>query len=133
ILAVHNPPVFIMENVKGLLSSKLKDKFLFEEILNDLENPAAAYKKLKGKRKTDSKCPGYFLFSLVKEPTGYDLIGKPDFEPEDFIIKAEDYGIPQKRHRVIILGIRKDFKKEPEVLEKREKIIIDKVLTGLPR
>jgi DNA (cytosine-5)-methyltransferase 1 len=66
ILAVHNPPVFVMENVKGLLSSKLKNKLIFEEILHDLENPAESYKKLKGKRKTESKCPGYFLFSLFK-------------------------------------------------------------------
>lgn len=135
ILAVHNPPVFIMENVKGLLSSKLKDRLIFEEILNDLENPAEAYKKLKGRRKTESECPGYFLFSLVKEPAGYDLAGRPYFEPGDFIIKSEDYGIPQKRHRVIILGIRKDFfSEEPEILEKREKILVDKVLrTGLPK
>jgi DNA (cytosine-5)-methyltransferase 1 len=135
ILAVHNPPVFIMENVKGLLSSKLKNKLIFEEILYDLENPAESYKKLKGKRKTESKCPGYFLFSLVKKPTGCDLIGKPDFEPGDFIIKAEDYGIPQKRHRVIILGIRKDiFEEQPEILEKRERVFVDKVLkSGLPK
>jgi DNA (cytosine-5)-methyltransferase 1 len=135
ILAIHNPPVFIMENVKGLLSSKLKNKLIFDEILSDLENPAEAYKKLKGKRKTESKCPGYLLFSLVKEPAGYDLLGKPDFEPEDFIIKAEDYGIPQKRHRVIILGIRKDiFEEQPEILEKMGKIFVDKVLkSGLPK
>jgi DNA (cytosine-5)-methyltransferase 1 len=135
ILAVHNPPVFIMENVKGLLSSKLKNKLIFEEILYDLENPAESYKKLKGKRKTEPMCQGYFLFSLVKEPTNYDLIGKPDFKPEDFIIKAEDYGIPQKRHRVIILGIRKDiFEEQPEILEKRERVFVDKVLkSGLPK
>lgn len=135
ILAVHNPPVFIMENVKGLLSSKLKDKLIFEEILKDLENPAEAYKKLKGKRKTESKCPGYFLFSLVKKADGFDINGKPDFLPEDFIIKAEDYGIPQKRHRVIILGIRKDFfNGEPVILEKQEPVLIDNVLKGgLPR
>ncbi len=135
ILAIHNPPVFIMENVKGLLSSRLKNKLIFEEILHDLENPAESYRKLKGKRKAESNSPGYILFSLVKVPTGYDLTGKPDFEPEDFIIKAEDYGIPQKRHRVIILGIRKDFfNEEPDILEKREKILVDKVLrTGLPK
>lgn len=135
ILAVHNPPVFIMENVKGLLSSRIKDKLIFEEILNDLENPAEAYKKLKGKRKTESKCPGYFLFSLVKKPDGFDFNNKPDFAPEDFIIKAEDYGIPQKRHRVILLGIRKDFfNGEPVILEKKEPVLINDVLkTGLPK
>ena len=49
ILAVHNPTIFIMENVKGLLSSRLKDELLFEQILTDLSYPAQAYKKLKRK------------------------------------------------------------------------------------
>lgn len=135
ILAVHNPPVFVLENVKGLLSSKLNDQLLFEEILEDLENPQESYKKLKGKRKTESKCPGYFLFSLVKKHSSYKSNGSPHFESEDFIIKAEDYGIPQKRHRVIILGIRKDiFEGPPEILNKREVVVVDKVLkSGLPK
>jgi len=134
ILAVHNPPVFVMENVKGLLSSKLSEKLIFLEILNDLENPAESYEKLQGKNKSKSECPGYYLFSFVKKPIGYDLNGRPDLEPEDFIIKAENYGIPQKRHRVIILGIRKDiFTKEPDLLEPKDHIIIDKVIKKLPR
>lgn len=135
ILAVHNPSVFVLENVKGLISSKINDQLLFEEILDDLENPAESFKKLKGKRKTVSKCPGYFLFSLVKKYNSYKSNGRPRFGFEDFIIKAENYGIPQKRHRVIILGIRKDiFTEPPEILNKREMVFVDKVLrTGLPK
>ena len=134
ILAVHNPPIFIMENVRGLLSSRLSKKLIFEEILNDLENPVDSYKKLHGKGKTISECPGYFLFSFVKKPLGYELNEMPDFDPEDFIIKSENYGIPQKRHRLIILGIRKDFlKNEPNLLIKQEQVVINKVLSGLPR
>jgi|ERR1035437_1816451 DNA (cytosine-5)-methyltransferase 1 len=133
ILAMHSPPVFIMENVKGLLSSKISDKNIFEVILNDLKNPTLAYQKLHGKSNLLSDCPGYYLFSLVIKPKGYSLGGDPDFEPEDFIIKAENFGIPQKRHRIIILGIRKDFfLNEPDVLINKELIAIEKVINRLP-
>ena len=42
ILAVHRPPVFVMENVKGLLSARLKEEQVFDRILSDLKDPAAA-------------------------------------------------------------------------------------------
>ena len=48
IIARHAPPVFVMENVKGLLSSKVKGSLIFNEILNDLRKPAEAVRKLKG-------------------------------------------------------------------------------------
>src|SRR4029434_6521559 len=38
ILAVHQPPVFVMENVKSLLSATVKQQRIFERILIDLEN-----------------------------------------------------------------------------------------------
>src|SRR5690606_21917128 len=31
-----------------------------------------------------------------------------DLAPSDFIIRAERYGVPQARHRVILLGVRSD-------------------------
>ncbi len=134
ILAVHKPSVFIMENVKGLLSSRLKERNLFKEILMDLENPVRSYKKLKGKDKIQSDNSGYILYSLLRRPLEYDFDGRPDFEPEDFVIRAENYGIPQKRHRIIVLGIRKDyFNSNPNVLNKRDWVKIENVLAGLPR
>jgi DNA (cytosine-5)-methyltransferase 1 len=42
ILAVHRPPVFIMENVKGLLSATLKKERMFQRILADLAHPGTA-------------------------------------------------------------------------------------------
>jgi hypothetical protein len=39
ILAEHEPPVFIMENVKGLLSSQVRGKGLFAQLLADLHAP----------------------------------------------------------------------------------------------
>lgn len=132
ILAVHNPPVFVMENVKGLLSSRVNETMLFQQIINDLEDPAVAYQKLRG-HSVNIKCPGYYLFSLVKSSDSFDLLGNPTFKPEDFIIKTEEYGIPQTRHRIIILGIRKDLKKEPAILQKQKNVSIRKVIGGLPR
>jgi DNA (cytosine-5)-methyltransferase 1 len=131
-LAVHNPPVFVMENVKGLLSSKVDGGLIFRQILSDLRNPAEAFRKLKGNG-LKIECPGYHIYSLVKKPSGYDLESEPDFTPEDFIIKAEKYGIPQARHRIILLGIRKDFELQPSILKESSPVKLDDVLARLPR
>ena len=40
ILAVHRPPIFVMENVKGLLSSQHSGSPMFEKIIADLSKPA---------------------------------------------------------------------------------------------
>src|SRR6185312_10113464 len=41
ILAVHRPPVFVMENVKGILSSTVKGALIVDQILRDLESPSS--------------------------------------------------------------------------------------------
>lgn len=136
ILAKFNPPVFIMENVKGLLSSKVKGKedLLFNQILADLKDPAKAYKELNGKAIKHSGNKGYRIYSLVTLPSNDRLFeDEPIFESKDFIIKCEEYGIPQQRHRVILLGVREDIVLRPEILEKKQKINIESVINGLPR
>lgn len=136
ILAKFSPPVFIMENVKGLLSSKVKGKtdLLFNQILSDLKNPADAYFELNGNSSDRFYCPGYKIYSLVKESTNDSLfIDDPVFDTNDFIIKCENYGIPQQRHRVILLGIRSDIQKPPYLLKQKELINIASVIKQLPR
>lgn len=82
-----SPDLFVMENVKGLLSSKVNGGTVFTQIVKDLESCG----------------DGYSLFSLK---TGKQFqLGNTD--PSDFILCSEDYGVPQNRHRVIILGIKK--------------------------
>jgi DNA (cytosine-5)-methyltransferase 1 len=132
ILAVHQPAVFIMENVKGLLSSKVENESIFNQLLNDLKNPVESYRKLHGKNKLPQSKFGYTIFSLVVKLHAKDLF-EMGLEPEDFIIKTEKYGIPQTRHRVILLGIRDDIKVIPETLQPLKELIpIGKVLSGLP-
>jgi DNA (cytosine-5)-methyltransferase 1 len=134
ILAVHNPAIFIMENVKGLLSSKVDNQHIFKQVINDLQNPAESYKKLKGKEKLLYECEGYNIYSLVKKVEELELDSSPSFQPNDFVIRSENYGIPQTRHRVILLGIRKDLNLTPEILSTtKPQIPIDDVITGLPR
>ncbi|WP_256220393.1 DNA cytosine methyltransferase [Pseudomonas sp. FGI182] len=101
IIREKQPTVFVMENVKGILSSKVNDERIFSSILRDLSDPhQALHEGGTGKR--------YHIYSLV---TGThfspgDNVDKID--PRAFIIRAEKYGIPQARHRVILLGISED-------------------------
>lgn len=95
VIAEFRPAVFVMENVKGILSSRVGDGHIFHRIMSDLKRPGMA--------------------ECSKDQVEYVLVplGRPltddDPEPSDFILKAEEYGIPQARHRVIIVGIRKDI------------------------
>ena len=133
ILAVHNPTVFVMENVKGMLSAKMKESPVFKRILHDLKDPVSEYKLENPEDSRKMTCPGYKIYSLVERSRGGDLYEDPVFNQEDFIIRCEDYGIPQTRHRVILLGIRKNLDIEPDIIEKHEYVPISMVLDGLPR
>lgn len=135
ILAEHRPAVFIMENVKGILSSKVEKELLFNQIISDLEDPIEAYKKLKGKEGFYKSRISYKIYSLVMPPQYQpDLFdSKPIYTPGDFVIYSERYGIPQTRHRVILVGVRSDIDEVPELLkEHMELISVEKVLEGLP-
>lgn len=124
ILAVHQPPVFVMENVKGLLSATVREQSIFNRIVADLNHPTAAI----GVRRF-KKGPQYRLVSIVKSQG--NLLG--EFKPGDFVVKTEDFRIPQTRHRVIILGIREDVVKQSHVLTPSAGPTIDEVIGDLPR
>ncbi len=125
ILAAHKPPVFVMENVKGLLSAKMKKEHIFDQIRADLEHPLFAT-GMGGKE--DLK---YDFFPLVATPG--ELIGH--FDPEDFVIHSEDFQIPQARHRIIILGVRSDWPTKPDSFLKpgKAQVTIEQVIGDLPR
>lgn len=133
ILAVHNPAVFVMENVKGLLSAETEKSPVFTKILQDLANPVDAYYEDFGRNGIQINCPGYKIYSLAVKPQKHDEAGNPIYKQKDFIIHAEKYGIPQTRHRVILLGIRNDVAVVPIILRKTNEVGIVKVLADLPR
>ncbi len=134
IIAAHSPPVFVMENVKGLLSSRVKDTLIVEQILEDLKDPAAAVRNLHGQNHLpgDPRC--YKLYSFTKQADRRDLHGRKVLEPIDFVIKSEEYGVPQARHRVIVLGVREDLDATGfKVMEPKKQVSVSKALVGLPR
>lgn len=104
IIAVHAPAVFVMENVAGMLSAKVDKKPVFPQILSDLKEPSKVARKYFPDIK-DAQRNVYRIFSFVtgKEETADD--------GDKFLIRAENYGVPQCRHRVILLGVREDFLK----------------------
>lgn len=111
IIAKHHPAVFVMENVKGLLSAKVGDEKVFDWILRDLKEPGSVFNSYSS--------PTYKVFSLSTEPAAFDGNGNPMYLKDiDYLIKAEDYQVPQKRHRVILLGIRSDLELKPMILKK---------------
>jgi DNA (cytosine-5)-methyltransferase 1 len=93
ILRVHAPPFFLMENVKGLLSSQHGGRLMFDRIFSDLARP--------------SKDVSYEIRSLVK-PGELGTLAS-----DEFVIESERFGIPQARHRVILLGVRSDLASRP--------------------
>jgi DNA (cytosine-5)-methyltransferase 1 len=123
ILAVHRPPVFVMENVKGLLSARLKEEHVFDRILSDLTDPSAAMPEVTTE---DVK---YRLVSVSMREQDPAHI----HEPEDFVVCAEKYGIPQARHRIIILGIRSDVGGEPGILRPADTVTVRQAIGDLPR
>lgn len=108
ILQTVRPDVFVMENVKGLLSSRHGDDRMFQLIMSDLTANG-----------------DYEVRSLVVP------VEQP--RPGDFIIRAERFGVPQARHRVILLGIRKDAGRISDTLAPSlEHPTLGDVLSGLP-
>jgi len=115
----HKPPVFVMENVKGLLSAEVDGQLVFDQIVDDLQ-----------------KCD-YEIHSFVDPQDNPRSGGLCDgiLDGRDFVIRMENYGIPQKRHRVILLGVRSDFREvRPGKLKRAAgPIAVNQVIRDLPR
>jgi len=125
ILAMHRPPVFVMENVKGMLSATISKEGIFQKIINDLTDP------LKVVPAADQMAPlTYKIFPLVNSPGGRSKA----FAPEDYVVRSELFGVPQSRHRVILLGLRSDWAFQPGVLcPTKNSIPIERAIGDLPR
>ncbi|MDD9857595.1 MAG: DNA (cytosine-5-)-methyltransferase [Gammaproteobacteria bacterium] len=130
VVADHAPHIFVMENVKGLLSATLNNQKIFERILDDLQNPSSALKR-EGRKirrpRLAGGVPRYRIHSLT------DLY-KENSDLRNFIVPMEKYGIPQARHRVILIGIREDMgNATPDTLVPGIVVPAENVLFGLPR
>jgi DNA (cytosine-5)-methyltransferase 1 len=131
VLATHWPAVFVMENVKGLLSAKVDGQSVFVRILEDLHSPATAI----AAGMAAGPAYRYRVMALtVAEDEQYSLLEVSDAAPSRFIVRSEDYGIPQARHRLILLGIREDIPAGGlRTLQPVGRVSVNDVLASLPK
>jgi len=101
VIAKFQPQLFVMENVKGILSAKVNGHLIFESIRADLQDPCKSTKVPPDHGRHNHT---YKIYSFAEKT-------EASLDPHDFIIRTENYGIPQARHRVILLGIRDDVDK----------------------
>jgi DNA (cytosine-5)-methyltransferase 1 len=126
IIADHRPAVFVMENVKGLLSATLNSKRIFDRIREDLTKPAEALRR-EGRNIAVVRWDNYHVYSLVSQGSSNNG------EVTDYVVRAEHYGVPQARHRIILLGVREDISPDhPALLSCHSPIPSSRVLDGLP-
>ena len=96
----YSPRIFVMENVKGLLS--MKNGQVLETILDE--------------------------FRRAGDFGGYDVAYK--------VLLASDYGVPQNRERVIIIGTRHDLglkPRHPDPIQMDHRITVDEAISDLPQ
>ncbi|MCF7502235.1 MULTISPECIES: DNA (cytosine-5-)-methyltransferase [Vibrio] len=124
VLSIAKPDVFVMENVRGILSAKIDGKVMFPQILEDLRNP--------GKVTAVQGVSEYRVFSLVVEAEDPK---NPEYsDSSDFLIRSEHYGVPQARHRVILLGVRQDITRIPSTIYPMARTVsVEQVLSDLPQ
>lgn len=121
------PAVFVMENVKGILSSKVGEARIFHEILKDLSDPTKAIS-------TANIANGcrYRIHSLTTSTVFEAGMDPESIAVNDFIIRSEEFGIPQARHRVILVGVREDIPKQSPLLEKKREVSVREAIGDLP-
>ncbi len=121
IIIDHAPPVFVMENVKGLLSARVNGELVINRILSDLSAPKNALGM-------SSNGLEYKLYSLSE-----DELPGTEVDPRLFLVRAEEFGVPQARHRMFIVGIRSDIDVRPKKLKPHKPPTLEQTIGNLPK
>lgn len=113
------PKVFFFENVKGLLRNSFNDYFQY--ILLQLRYPTLSQSR------NDWRSAYTELKKLSKK-----ISNNETYDVYVNLVNAADYGVPQKRERVILIGIRKDLNRRwemPQPTHSYESLLWDKYVT----
>ncbi len=113
IVRKFRPAAFVMENVPGLLSAKNRGQRMFELICCDLRGA------------------GYDLHPINPVDEG----GRAEDDPRRFVVRAEEFGVPQSRARVFVLGLRRDLNLKTATLRRTKSALhtVSEALGDLPR
>lgn len=93
VLAQLQPAVAVMENVRGMLSATHCGRPVFSDVMCSLAN--AGGQDL------------YRLYALSSHNAG--RAWNDGLKPADFLVRSEEHGVPQRRHRVFVVCIRRDI------------------------
>lgn len=132
ILRIIRPKMFLFENVKGILSMREifyetdeNGNVIYEEIVNK-----------KGRIIKKPKIKGYGDKVLDKIQKEFEKIdGNFGYNIKYKVLKASDFGVPQNRERVFIVGVRNDINKiwKFPIANKNQKLIsIKEAIDDLP-
>lgn len=116
------PKAFIFENVKGLLRKSFSSYFNY--IILQLTYPEVSLKEGEDWTKHLSRLEKFHTSGKYKQ-LKYNIVFR--------LINSADYGVPQKRERVIIVGVRSDLNIEwsfPELTHTEERLLWNKFVTG---
>lgn len=119
LVSQFRPAAFVMENVKGLLSATVNSSSVFAEIAAGLQQPGGSHG------------PRYRLVPLVM-PSGGDAGA---LAPGSYVLRAETLGVPQTRHRVILLGISEEIESGAGIslTPDDRRFSVSDMIGGLPR
>lgn len=113
IIQQFQPAIFVMENVRGVLSSTHAGSPIFQRILDDLSNPSPGLR---------------YEIRSFNYPNGVRIT-----DPMDYVVQAEHHGLPQARHRVMLLGVRGDMcGREHQLLAKSRAVSVREAIGDLP-
>ena len=123
VLRQLQPAIGILENVKGMLSARHRGGSVFSRVMASL----------RGAGGTD----GYRLYALASGRGGG--LWARDRDPKDYLVRAENYGVPQARHRVFVVCVRRDIAESLPAdvllqLERSDVVVpVKNVIGGMPR
>ena len=92
VLRQLRPAVAVMENVRGMTSAEFNGKRIFPEVMRCLQHAGGADE--------------YRLFALASR-SGAEF-WRDGLRPEEFVVHAEEHGVPQTRQRVFVICVRRD-------------------------
>ena len=115
ILTKYCPTAFVLENVKGMLSSQVGGQSVFNEMFEQLQRPGGR------------NGPRYRIQPIVQAD---DHEG--GWEPRDFVVHAEALGLAQARHRVILVGVREGAPAIRPMQPLTERYLVQHLIGGLP-
>ena len=123
VLGSLQPWVAVIENVKGMLSAQYEDEPVFDDVMDALQNAGGRNR--------------YRMFALA--PAAGSSSWTDGLEPKDFLVRAEEHGVPQRRHRVFVVCIRTDVAAGlpeelfPKLNPREEQVTLSDVVGKMPQ